>query len=156
MIRKLLAQHIFTIRRTNYERFYDEQYKVRRDFDRISAPDADQKDIEFTLEKYEKYIEYHFEPYVAMHASRPHSNLWGKDVLWGDEALMTDHIGYYSKDVKAFGQPTAANYHEEYPHMVSAYVYSHQYLDSEFDYEDLEQKYLAQEAQSSETSAELK
>ena len=26
MIRKLLSRHIFTIRRTNYERFYDEQY----------------------------------------------------------------------------------------------------------------------------------
>ena len=142
MLRKLIAQHIFTIRRTNYDRFYEEQYKVRQDFDRISAPDADQKDIELTLEKYERYIEYHFDPYVAMHACRPHSNLWGKDVIWGDKALMTDHIGYYSKDVPAVAQPTTANYHEEYPHMVSAYVYSHHYLDSEFDYEDLEQKYL--------------
>ena len=69
---------------------------------------------------------------------------------------MTDHIGYYSKDVPAVAQPTTANYHEEYPHMVSAYVYSHHYLDSEFDYEDLEQKYLEQEAKSTETPAELK
>ena len=30
-----------------------------------------------------------------MHECRPHSNLWGKHVLWGDEALATDHIGYY-------------------------------------------------------------
>ena len=137
-----MANHIFTIRRTNYDRFYDEQYRVRRDFDRISAPDADQKDIELTLEKYELYIQEHFEPYAAMHSCRKHSNLWGKDVLWGDEALMTDHFGYYSGKVKAFGEPTGANYHEEYPHMVSAWVYDHSYLDSEFNYEDLEMKYL--------------
>ena len=92
-----------------------------------------------------------------MHACRPHSNLWGKDVLWGDEALMTDHIGYYSQNVKAFGEPSAGNYHEEYPHMVSAWVYDHQYLDSEFNYEDLERKYLAQEASnSSETASDTK
>ena len=39
------------------------------------------------LEKYEYYIEQTFEPYAAMHESRQHSNLWGKMVLWGDEAL---------------------------------------------------------------------
>ena len=57
MIRKLNAQHIWTIRRTDYDRFYSEQYRIRRDFDRISAADAEQKDIELTLEKYELYIE---------------------------------------------------------------------------------------------------
>lgn len=57
MIRKLMAQHIHTIRRSNYDRFYDEQYRVRRDFDRISVADADPKDVEWTLEKYELYIE---------------------------------------------------------------------------------------------------
>ena len=70
MLRKLMAQHIFTIRRTNYDRFYDEQYRVRRDFDRILAADADPTDIELTLEKYELYIEKHFEPYAAMHECR--------------------------------------------------------------------------------------
>ena len=152
MIRKLMAQHIFTIRRSNYDRFYDEQYKVRRDFDRISAPDADPKDIELTLEKYELYIEEHFEPYAAMHECRPHSNLWGKHVLWGDKALATDHVGYYSGKVKLFGEPSGVNYHEEYPHIVSAWVYDHMYLDSEFNYEDLEQKYLDQEAKNGETA----
>ena len=69
---------------------------MRRDFDRISAPGADPKDIEWTLEKYELYIETHFEPYAAMHECRQHSNLWGKHVLWGDAALATDHFGFYS------------------------------------------------------------
>jgi len=36
------------------------------------------------IEKYEFFIEEHFEPYAAMHESRQHSNLWGKMVLWGD------------------------------------------------------------------------
>jgi hypothetical protein len=35
MLRKLLAQHVFTIRRTNFDRFHDEQYRVRRDFEKI-------------------------------------------------------------------------------------------------------------------------
>ena len=36
--------------------------------------------------------------------------------------------------------------HEEYPHMVSAWLYDHQYLDATFDYNDLEQDYLNQQA----------
>ena len=92
-----------------------------------------------------------------MHSCRPHSNLWGKDVLWGDDALATDHIGFYSGTVKAFGEPSGENFHEQYPHMVSAWVYDHQYLDAEFNYEDLEKKYLAQEASnSSETANDTK
>ena len=89
------------------------------------AADADPKDIELTIEKYEKYIADNFEPYAAMHECRMHSNLWGKHVLWGDEALATDHIGYYSGTVTAIGQPTPGNYHEEYPHMVTGWVYDH-------------------------------
>ena len=157
MLRKLGAMHVWTIRRTDFDRFHSEQYRVRRDFDRISKPDADPKDIELTLEKYEFFIEQNFEPYAAMHSCRPHSNLWGKDVLWGDEALNTDHIGFYSGTVKAFGEPTGDNYHEQYPHMVSAWVYDHQYLDAEFNYEDLERKYLAQEASNQgETASDTK
>ena len=131
---------------------------MRRDFDRILAADADPKDIEVTIEKYELYIEKAFEPYAAMHECRMHSNLWGKHVLWGDKALATDHIGFYSGTVKAFGEQTAGgnNYHEEYPHMVSAWVYDHQYLDAEFDYEDLERKYLAQQSQQIETPADAR
>ena len=119
-----------------------EQARVRKDFDRIMADGADAKDIEHTLEKYELYIETHFEPYASMHESRKHSNLWGKMVLWGDKALETDHFGYYSKNVPVYGKPSEVDYHEEYPHMVSAWVYDHQYLDTTFDYNDLEKDYL--------------
>jgi hypothetical protein len=34
------------------------------------------------LDKYELYIERFFEPYAAMHECRPHSNLWGKLVIY--------------------------------------------------------------------------
>ena len=107
------------------DRFFMEQARVRKDFDRLLAADADQKDIEVTLEKYELYIEKHFEPYASMHECRQHSNLWGKMVLWGDKALETDHIGYYSKNVPLYGNPSQVDFHEEYPHMVSAWVYDH-------------------------------
>ena len=101
MLRKLMSQHVITIKRCDLDRFYDEQYRVRRDFDKIYKPDANPKEIELMLEKYELYIQNHFEPYFAMHECRTHSNLWGKMVLWGDKALMTDHIGYYAP-VKSF------------------------------------------------------
>ena len=38
--------------------------------------------------------------------------------------------------------------------MVSAWVYDHQYLDEEFNYEDLERKYLAQQASNTAETAE--
>ena len=56
MLRKLMAKHIFTIRRVDFDKFYEEQYRVRRDFDKILAKDADPKLVELTLEKYELYI----------------------------------------------------------------------------------------------------
>ena len=111
-LRKLLSSYVFTARRSNYDRFYDEQYRVRRDFDKILAADADPKLVSLTIAKYEKFIEEKFEPYAAMHECRTHSNLWGKHVLWGDAALETDHIGFYSGKVKAFGTPSDGNYHE--------------------------------------------
>ena len=64
------------------------------------------------IEKNEHFIEENFEPYAAMQESRQHSNLWGKMVLWGDDALKTDHIGYYSKDVLINEAPSAGHYHE--------------------------------------------
>ena len=155
MLRKLMAKHVFTIRRVDFDKFYEEQYRVRRDFDAILAKDADPKLVELTLEKYELYISDNFEPYAAMHECRPHSNLWGKHVLWGDEALATDHIGYY-KPVLAHGEPSDVAFHEEYPHMVSAWVYDEMYLDATFDYDDLEGKYLAQQASGGEERAEAK
>ena len=150
-----MAKHVFTIRRVDFDKFYEEQYRVRRDFDKILAKDADPKLVELTLEKYELYIQDNFEPYAAMHQCRPHSNLWGKDVLWGDEALATDHVGYY-KPVLAHGEPSDVAFHEEYPHMVSAWVYDEMYLDATFDYDDLEGKYLAQQSSNAEERAEAK
>ena len=64
------------------------------------------------IAKYEHFIQENFEPYAAMHESRQHSNLWGKMVLWGDDALKTDHIGYYSKSVLINEAPTSGHYHE--------------------------------------------
>ena len=60
MLRRLFAENIQTIKKVDFDRFYDETYRVRRDFDRIYKPDADPKDIELTLEKYELYIEHTF------------------------------------------------------------------------------------------------
>lgn len=154
MLRKLLAQHVFTIRRPNFDRFHDEQYRVRRDFDKI-LQSTDEKEIQLMLEKYELYIEKYFEPYAAMHESRMHSNLWGKMLLYGPEALATDHIGYY-KPVLLHGEPTRVHFHEQYPHMVSAWVYDHKYLNEDFDYNDLEGQYVADEKKSGKTPEELK
>ena len=119
MLRKLQATHIHTIKRVNFDRFHDEQYRVRRDFDKIfENPDASDEEVEVLLAKYEHFIEEHFEPYAAMHECRQHSNLWGKMVLWGDDALASDHIGYYSKNVLVHAEPTSGHFHESYPHMI--------------------------------------
>ena len=42
---------------------------VRRDFDKILAS-QDQNEVKWMLEKYEDFIEKHFEPYAAMHECR--------------------------------------------------------------------------------------
>lgn len=143
MLRKLLAQHMFTIRRPNIDRFHDEQYRVRRDFDKI-LNSTDEQEVNLMLEKYELYIERYFEPYAAMHESRQHSNLWGKMLLYGPQALATDQIGYY-KPVLLHGEPSSVHFHEQYPHMVSAWVYDHKYMNEDFDYNDLEKQYLESE-----------
>jgi hypothetical protein len=131
---------VFTIRRPNFERFHEEQYRVRRDFEKI-LNSKDEKEIQIMLEKYELYMEKFFEPYAAMHESRPHSNLFGKMLQYGPEALATDHIGYY-KPVLLNGQPSTVQFHEQYPHQVTAWVYDHQYLNEDFNYDDLEKQYL--------------
>jgi hypothetical protein len=43
-LRKLFAQHVFTVRRTNFDRFHEEQYRVRRDFDKI-LNSKDEKEV---------------------------------------------------------------------------------------------------------------
>lgn len=77
------------------------------------------------LDKYELFIEKYFEPYAAMHESRPHSNLWGKMLVYNQKAIGTDHIGYYSKNVTVHGEPSTVAFHEQYPHMVTGWVYDH-------------------------------
>lgn len=153
-LRKLLAQHVFTIRRPNFDRFYEEQYRVRRDFDKILNT-KDQKEIEAMLEKYELYIEKFFEPYSAMHESRPHSNLWGKHLIYGADAIATDQIGYY-KPVLLNGKPSDVHFHEQYPHMVTAWVYDHKYMSEEFNYDDLEKQYLSEQVSQSVSPQSLK
>jgi hypothetical protein len=146
-LRKLLAAHVFTTRRPNIDRFHEEQYKVRRDFDKIYNS-RDLREIECMLEKYELFIEKNFEPYSAMHESRPHSNLWGKLLIYNQTALNTDHIGFY-KPVLMHGEPTSVHFHEQYPHMVTGWMYDHKYLSDDFNYEDVEGKYLDQAAKES-------
>ncbi len=65
-----MAMHIHTIKRVNFDRFHDEQYAVRRDFDKIFENNASDEEIQAMLEKYEFFIEQNFEPYAAMHESR--------------------------------------------------------------------------------------
>lgn len=154
-MRKLLALHVFTVRRPNFDKFYEEQYKVRRDFDSI-LNSKDDKEIEVMLEKYELFIERFFEPYAAMHECRPHSNLWGKMIIYDPKALATDHIGYYSKNVLVHGEPTSVHFHEQYPHMVTAWVYDHKYLSDDFNYNDLEKQYLDQQSTSSSSPEQLR
>ena len=157
MLRKLQSQHIHTVKRVNFDRFHDEQYRVRRDFDQIfENPNASKTEVDAMISKYENFIEANFEPYAAMHESRPHSNLWGKMVLWGDDALATDHVGFYSKNVLLHEQPTAQHFHESYPHQIGAWMYDEQYLNTDFNYEEIEAQYQAKEKADSTSPEDLK
>lgn len=145
---------MFTVKRPNFDRFYDEQYKARKDFEKI-INSSDEQEINAMLEKYELYIEDQFEQYAAMHDSREHSNLWGKHLIYSEEALQTDHIGYY-KPVLLTGEPTSVHFHEQYPHMTTAWVYDNLYTDENFNYEDLERSYLQKHAHDHTTPQGLK
>ena len=135
-----MSKYVFTVRSPNIDRFFDEQYLVRQDFEKL-LNSTDEKEIDIMLEKYELFIEDNFEPYAAMHESRQHSNLWGKLLIYSNEALETDHIGYY-KPVLLNGEPTTASFNEQYPHLVTAWVYDHKYLNADFDYTDTEKVYV--------------
>ena len=165
-----MAQHVHTIRRTDFDRFHDEQYRVRRDFDKIFAENADSKLIELTAlnffvrilqtliywgQYYQIYVRNSQTMKENFRDCRQHSNLWGKMVLWGDKALATDHFGYY-KPVLVHGEPSKADFTEQYPHMVGAWVYDHQYLNAEFNYNDLESEYLKKEHSSVTTASQTK
>ena len=152
-----MSQHVHTIKRVNIDRFHDEQYRVRRDFDKIFGnPEATTDEVNAMLDKYEHFIEMHFEPYIAMHESRAHSNLWVKMVLWGDDALKTDYVGFYSKNNLVNSTPTAGHFHEQYPHQVQAWMYDENYINTDFNYDDVEAAYAAAEKSSAKTPADLK
>jgi hypothetical protein len=65
---------------------------------------------------------------LTIDESKPHSNLWGKHLIYSNEALHTDHIGYYSQEVLVTGKPSVHSFHEEYPHQTRAWVYDHYFL----------------------------
>ena len=77
-------------------------------------------------------------------------------VTWGDEALMTDRIGYYSKNVLINAAPTSAHFHEEYPHQVQGWMYDEKYMNSDFNYEDLEKQYQDFQDKTPSNPAEMK
>ncbi len=153
-LRKLQMIHVFEVRWPNFDRFYDEAAMIRKDFDAILAEKANEDKIASIQEKYEGFISAHFEAYAAMHPCRPHSNLHGKDLLYSQEALNTDHIGYYSP-VPIHGTPSVGHYHEEYPHSVTAWLYDSHFMSDEFDYNDLESEYLNNQPTSQESVKEM-
>ena len=77
-------------------------------------------------------------------------------VLWGDEALKTDHIGFYSKNELVNPVPTAGHFHEQYPHQIGAWMYDEQYVNSDFNYEDLEQKWTDAQNATASNPADMK
>lgn len=94
------------------------------------------------IEKYEHFIEQHYEPYTTMHESRPHSNLAGKELNFGNKALQSDPIGWY-KELGMQEDPSESHFHEAYPLMADAWVYDFHYMQEDFDYNDIEGQYLA-------------
>lgn len=61
-------------------------------------------------------------------ASRPYSNLHGKLLVYGNKALLTDHVGFYSKDRLVTGeQSNYYNFIEEYPHQATGWLYEDLY-----------------------------
>ena len=101
----------------------------------------DNQYIDHMLDKYEHFIELNFEPDVPLHRSRPHSYLHNNTVQYSDNILQSDPIGWYKRDVLVTGEPTAAGFYEEYPHMVGAWVYTDMFGNDEFDYSE-EKQYI--------------
>lgn len=60
-----MALHIHAVKATNYDRFLEEARKAREDFEAIKNTD-NQRHIEATLEKYENFIEYYYDPYASL------------------------------------------------------------------------------------------
>ena len=134
-LRKIQNIHLYKTKDSNYEAFLEEARKLREDFEKLQKT-KDEREVEVMVEKYELMIERYFQPYVSMHESRMHSNNAGKLIVWGEEALLTDHHGYYSQNVLVAGRPNEAAFNEEYPHMQTAWMYENLFIDETFDYRE--------------------
>ena len=143
-LRKLLATHVYTVRKKNYDNFHTEARKVREDFEKALSGFDDNLLYDSTVEKYELFVEQKFDPLASLNHSRPYSNLTGKDVTIGDGVLQADPIGYY-KERLVTGEPTGVGFYEEYPDVSSAWTYSDFEVDDMTPFEDDELKYKVTE-----------
>ena len=134
-LRKMQNLHFWTCNNADYENYMEESWKVRQDFDKIWNS-KDTVAIDAMLDKYEFFIEEHFEPDFPLHKSRPHADNHGKVLNWTDEHIATDPIGYYSQDKLVSGEPTGVGFYEEYPNMTGGWVYTTHTSNEDFDYTD--------------------
>ena len=82
-----MATSFYTMWKPNYKRFMTEMRQAREDFDRLSTT-TDPLEFDSMIEKYELFIEHHYEPDASMDASRLHSNLNGKQVIYGNDVRL--------------------------------------------------------------------
>ena len=75
------------------------------------------------MDKYGHLTLTNYEVNTVINRFRQHSNFLERMVLWGDQALATDHIGFSSKNVLLNKAPTAGHFHEQYPHQAGAWVH---------------------------------
>ena len=54
------------------------------------------------------------------------------------------------------GEPSSVHFLEQYPHMVTAWVYDHKYMSDDFNYDDLEKKYLDAQTKTTQNIGDLK
>ena len=121
-LRKLFAAHIHCTRNKNFPLFHDLARATREDFDKLYESE-DPTLLDVTVEKYELMIEELFEPDASLNHTRPYSNLNGKLILYGNDALQSDPIGYY-KQRSVTGKPSGVGFYEEYPDHGHAWVYT--------------------------------
>lgn len=54
------------------------------------------------------------------------------------------------------GEPTTVQFNEQYPHMVTAWLYDDKYLSDDFNYHDTEKEYLFDERHITEKEESIK
>ena len=135
VLRKLQSIHYWTCGHNCYETYMAESWKARQDFDKIWNS-TDPVEIDAMLQKYETFIEDHFEPDFAQHKSRPHGDQHGKLLSYSDHQFEADPIGYYSKKMLVSGEPSQAGFYEEYPNMTGSWMYTTSFTNDNFDYSD--------------------